>query len=59
MLLRETPSLKNRLTSAEIREIIRITREPTNPEKQNPEDVRVIMENMTLEQNKDTVEQVI
>ena len=40
---------KEKLTSAEIKEINGIVREPTNSEKQNPEDVRVRMENMTLE----------
>ena len=56
--VREDILKKNRLTSAEIEEIKKTAREPTNSENQNPEDVRVEMQNMTREQIKDTVEQV-
>ena len=49
---------KIRLTSTEIEEIKRTAREPTNSEKQSPEDVRVKIENLKPEQIKDTVEQV-
>ena len=37
---------KNRLTSAEIEDIKKTTKEPTYSEKQSPEDVGVRMEHM-------------
>ena len=48
----------NRLTATEIEEIKRKIRQPINTEQQNPEDSRVRLENLTLEQVENTIEQV-
>ena len=47
---------KKRLTAAEIEEIKMKTRQLVNTERQNPEDSRVKLENLTLEEVGNTIE---
>ena len=49
---------KNRLTAAEIEEIKMKIRQPINKKKENPEDGRMRLENLTPQQVKNTIEQV-
>ena len=49
---------KNRLTAAEIEEIKMKIRQPINKKKENPEDGRMRLENLTPQQVKNIIEQV-
>ena len=48
----------NRLTAAEIEEIKMKIRQPINTERQNPEDARVRLEKLAVEQVENTIGQV-
>ena len=48
----------NRLTAVEIEEINMKIKQPINAEQQNPDDARVMLENLTPEQVENIIEQV-
>ena len=48
----------NRLTAVEIEEINMKIKQPINAEQQNPDDARVMLENLTPEQVENIMEQV-
>ena len=47
---------KKRLTAAEIEEIKMKIKQPVNTERQNPEDSRVRLKNLALEEVENTIE---